>query len=120
MMINRQSVAYIFLYEKTFSHGGIDMKYCIVYWSRYGNGKKIVDYVEKKLTDKNHEVEVIKTDDVKPSSLPKADAYVFSAPTEAFRVQKNMRSVMKKLDGLDGKKYGIINNNLDERYLLGK
>jgi len=95
------------------------MKYCVVYWSRHGNGKKIIDYVEQKLKDKNHEVQVCKTDEVNPSSMPDADIYVFSAPTEAFRIQKEMRTVMKKLDNVDGKKYGIINTHGMKRDWLG-
>ena len=95
------------------------MKYCIVYWSRYGNGKKIVDYVEQKLSEKNHEITVFNTDEVDPSSMPDADIYVFSSPAEAFRVQKNMRTVMKNLKGMDGKKYGIINTHKMNRNWLG-
>ena len=96
------------------------MKYAIIYWSRYGNGKKIVEYLENKLKDKNAEVNVLTTTNADPSSLPEADVYVFSAPTEAFNLQKNMRSFMKKLEGMDGKKYGIINTHAMNRHLLGK
>ena len=96
------------------------MNYVIVYWSRYGNGKKIVDYLEGKLKTKNAEVKVLKTGNADPSSMPEADMYVFSAPTEAFNVQKNMRSFMKKLRGMDGKKYGIINTHGMDRNLLSK
>jgi flavodoxin len=87
------------------------MKYCIVYWSRFGNGKKIVGYIEKKLTENKQEVQMFQTNDVNPSSMPDADIYIFSAPVEAFRVQTNMRKLMKKLEGMDGKKYGIINTH---------
>ena len=96
------------------------MKYVIIYWSRYGNGKKIVEYLEGKLKAKKSDVTVLKTDDADPSSLPDADVYVFSAPTEAFNLQRNMRSFMKKLSGVDGKKYGIINTHGMDRNLLGK
>ena len=40
-----------------------------------------------------------------------ADLYVFSAPTEAFNIQKNMRKFMKKLEKMENKKYGIINTH---------
>jgi flavodoxin len=96
------------------------MKYVIVYWSRYGNGKKIVDYLEGKLKAKNAEVNVLKTVNADPSSMPEADAYVFSAPAEAFNLQRNMRSFMKKLEGMEGKKYGIINTHGMDRNWLGK
>jgi flavodoxin len=91
------------------------MKYAIVYWSRYGNGKKVVDRLATKLSG---ETKIFKTDEADPKSMPEADFYVFSAPAEAFRVQRNMRSFMKKLDGMQGKKYGIINTHgMDRNWL---
>jgi len=87
------------------------MKYVMVYWSRFGHNKQIVEYVDQKLTDSGHDVKVFKTDDANPTDLPDADVYVFSAAAEAFRVQKNMRAFMKKIDGLDGKKFAIINTH---------
>jgi len=96
------------------------MKYVIIYWSRYGNGKKIVDYLEGELKAKKAEVKVLKTANADPSSMPEADLYVFSAPAEAFNLQKNMRSFMKKLKNMDGKKYGIINTHGMNRSWLGK
>jgi len=86
------------------------MNYIIVYWSRYGNGKKLVDYLAEKLK-KAGDTQVFKTDEVDPTKMPEADLYVFSAPAEAFNLQKNMRSFMKKLDGMNDKKYGIINTH---------
>jgi len=87
------------------------MKYVIVYWSRYGNGKRIVDYLSTKLKEKSNDIQVLKTDEADPTSMPNADVYVFSAPTEAFNVQRNMRTFMKKLEGMEEKKYGIINTH---------
>jgi len=55
-----------------------------------------------------------------PAKVPEADLYVFSSPTEAFNVQKNMRTFMKKLEGLEGKKYGIINTHGMKRNWLKK
>jgi flavodoxin len=85
------------------------MKYVIVYWSHFGNGKKLVDYLAKKLEKKGAETQIFKTNEADPTAMPKADLYVFSAPTEVMNIQKNMRKFMKKLKELDGKKYGIIN-----------
>ena len=96
------------------------MNYVIVYWSRYGNGKRVVDTLEGNLKTKKAEVQVFNTNDANPSSMPDADLYVFSAPTEAFNIQKNMRSFMKKLKNMEGKKYGIINTHGMERNWLGK
>jgi len=108
-----------FLYKSSISRLGGFMKYVIVYWSRYGNGKRVVDKLAENLKKKKAEVEVFKTDEADPTSMPEDDTYIFSAPAEAFRVQKNMRSFMKKLDGMDGKKYGIINTHGMDRNWLG-
>ena len=96
------------------------MKCVIVYWSRYGNGKKIVDALSGKLKKKGEEVQILKTSEADPTAMPEADLYVFSSPTEAFRVQRNMRTFMKKLIGMEGKKYGIINTHAMDRNWLDK
>ena len=96
------------------------MNYAVIYWSRYGNGKKIVEYLSEKIKDKGSKIKVLKTDEANPSSMPEADFYVFSAPTEAFNIQRNMRAFMKNLEGMDGKKYGIINTHGMNRNLLNK
>ena len=96
------------------------MKYIIVYWSRYGNGKKIVNYLSSKLNDKKVETKILKTDEADPTAMPEADVYVFSAPTEAFNVQTNMKTFMKKLEGMDGKKYGLINTHAMKKSRIPK
>ena len=84
------------------------MKYVIVYWTRFGNNKKIVDYLAGKLQG---EVQVLKTDEAEPAKMPEADFYIFSSAAEAFRLQKNMKQFMKNLENMDQKKYGIINTH---------
>ena len=87
------------------------MKYVIVYWSRYGHNKKIVNRLAEKLKKQKVETQVLTTDEANPADLPEADLYVFSAAAEAFNLQKNMRTFMKNLQGINGKKYGIINTH---------
>jgi len=96
------------------------MKYAIVYWSRYGNGKKIVDHLAEKLKENKAEIQILRTDDGDPTSLPESDVYIFSSPTEAFNIQKNMRTFMKNLEGMEEKKYGIINTHGMKKNLLNK
>ena len=84
------------------------MRYVIIYWTRFGNNKKIVDYLAGKLQG---EVQIFKTDEANPAAMPDADYYIFSCATEAFQLQKNMRIFMKNLQNMDGKKYGIINTH---------
>jgi flavodoxin len=95
------------------------MKYVIVYWSRYGNGKKIVEHLAGTLSKKG-ETKVFTTDEANPTSMPAADTYVFSAATEAMNLQKNMRNFMKHLKGMEGKKYGIINTHAMDKNRLNK
>ena len=96
------------------------MKYAIIYWSRYGNGKKIVNQLSDKLKKNGAETQILTTDEADPTSMPEADFYVFSAPTEAFNIQKNMRTFMKRLRGMEEKKYGIINTHAMEKSRLDK
>jgi len=96
------------------------MNYVIVYWSRYGNGKKVVDNLAGKLEAKKGKIQIFKTDEASPNNLPEADVYVFSAPTEAFSIQRDMKQFMKNLEGLDQKKYGIINTHGMKKSALPK
>ena len=96
------------------------MKYTIIYWSRYGHNKKVVEYLAEKLKEKSAEILLLSTDDADPTALPDADIYIFSAAAEAFNLQKNMRSLMKKLEKMDGKKYGIINTHGMDKNRLPK
>ena len=87
------------------------MKYVIVYWSRYGNGKKVVDSLEGKLKEKGAETKIYKTDEADPAAMPNADVYIFSAATEAFNIQKDMKNFMKNIKGMEERKYGLINTH---------
>jgi len=87
---------------------GEPMKYVIVYWSRFGNNKKIVDALEP-LLKKKGDVQVFKAIEVNSAKMPDADYYIFSAAVEALMIQLDMKILMKNIEDLDGKKYGIIN-----------
>lgn len=87
------------------------MNFVIVYWSRYGHNKKIVERLSEKLKENGHTAKVFKADELEPKELTKADVYVFSAAAEAFRVQKHMRAFMKNLIDVEGKKVALINTH---------
>jgi menaquinone-dependent protoporphyrinogen IX oxidase len=91
------------------------MDYVMIYWSRYGHNKKIVEYLKEQLGNKGHSAKVFKTDETDASSIPEADVYVFSAAAEAFRLQKHMRKFLKDFNGIDGKNYAIINTHAMKR-----
>ena len=113
-------VCTIFLYINPNSHAVKQMNYVIVYWSRYGNGKKVVDYLGNKLNEKKGKTQIFKTDEADPTNMPKADLYIFSAATEAFNIQKNMRTFMKDLKDMENKRYAIINTHAMEKNRLYK
>ncbi len=96
------------------------MKYTIVYWSRFGHNKKIVNYLAEKLKEKKAEIQILTTDEADPTALPEAELYIFSAAAEVFNLQRNMRMFMKNLDGMNGKKYGIINTHRMDKDRLYK
>ncbi len=91
------------------------MRCVIIYWSRYGHGKKLVEHLSKILKEDDVKTKIFKPSELEPDNIPKADLYVFSTPTEAFRIKSDMRKFMKKIEGLEGKPYGIINTHSMKR-----
>jgi len=93
------------------------MNYLIVYYSHFGNGKKIVERLASKLKG---EVKVMTLAEVNPKSIPSADLYVFSAPAEAFSLHRGMKRFLKDFPAMVGKKYGIINTHGAKKNRLPK
>ena len=87
------------------------MKVVIVYFSRYGNGKKCVDCVDSALKNKGHEVQVINVAGADPAQIPQADFYVFSGPAEQFGMATPLKTYMKAMPELAGKRYALINTH---------
>ncbi len=96
------------------------MKYVLLYWSRYGHNKKLVNSLSEMLKKKGAETQILMTEEAHPTSLPNADLYVFSAAAEKFNLQQDMRSFLKNLSGMNGKKYGIMNTHAMKKNRLGK
>lgn len=96
------------------------MRYVIVYWSRFGNGRRIVKRLYGVLRERGDEVKVLDARKNEISSLPEADVYIFSSPAEKFTIPKDMRKLMKGLEGMEGKRYGIVNTHSLKRNWLGK
>lgn len=96
------------------------MKYVMVYWSRYGHNKKLVESLAEKLKKNGGETQIFMTEQANPAALPNADVYVFSAAAEKFTLQSNMTSFLKKISGMDGKRYGIMNTHAMNKSRLAK
>jgi flavodoxin len=93
------------------------MNCVIVYYSHFGNGKRIVERVASKLKG---EVKVMTLAEADPKCMPIADAYVFSAPAEAFSLHRGMKRFLKGLPAMEGKRYGIINTHAMKKGRLPK
>lgn len=90
------------------------MKVCVAYDSKYGNGKKCVEYFEKVVRTKGHNISVFSIHDVKPETLPQSDLYIFSAPTHIGGPPRKMKKFLKNLNiKTEGAKYSLITTFMD-------
>jgi len=92
----------------------------MVYWSRYGHNKKLIDFLENILKKNGGETQIFTTEQANPTALPNADVFIFSAAAEKFNLQQNMRKFMKNISGMDGKNYGIMNTHAMKKNRLSK
>ena len=72
------------------------MKINIIYESKFGNGKKMLDELSQLLKDKKQQVELFKFTETDPESLPQADLYLFHSPTRQFMLPLGVRSFVKR------------------------
>jgi flavodoxin len=97
------------------------MKVVIIYSSRFGNGKKCVDFVNEQLKTKGHEVQVINAPEADPSHIPSADLYIFSGATEAFSIARGIKKYLKKMAKMNGQKYALMSTHaMDKAIALKK
>jgi len=91
------------------------METCIIYDSKYGNGKKAAEILQQALEEKGNPVSVHPVRRVKPGKLPRADLYVFGSPTHFGRPTRRMKTFLKKLAGqqIDAR-YALITTCLDQ------
>ena len=90
------------------------MKVYIAYESKYGNGKKCVDYLQEVITKKGHSVETSSIHEIKAKSLPNADLYIFSSPTHIGCPPRKMKKFLNKLEiSQEEAKYTTIATHLN-------
>lgn len=92
------------------------MKINIVYESKFGNGKKMLEELAGILNEKKHEVKLFLVTKTKIEDLPEAGLYIFSTPTRQFMLPPAMNSFLKKFEPPEGKsKYALMTTYLDPR-----
>jgi flavodoxin len=97
------------------------MKINIVYESKFGNGRKMLDELSNLLKDKRHEVEFFKFTETDPESLPPADLYLFHSPTRQFMLPLGVRSFIRRFAPPGDKaKYALSTTYMDPRTIALK
>lgn len=92
------------------------MKVYIAYESKYGNGKKCVEYLKEAITTKGHSVETSSIHEIKSKSLPNADLYIFSSPTHIGRPPRKMKKFLNNLEiPQEEAKYTTIVTHMDPK-----
>ena len=85
------------------------IKVCIAYESKYGNGKKCMEYLQNVMNKKGHDVELFSIREKGPTAIPSADLYVFSSPTQIGSPAGKMKKFLKKLQiPQEGAKYALV------------
>ncbi len=97
------------------------MKINILYESKFGNGKKMLDELSQLLKDKKQEVELFKFTETDPGDLPRADLYLFHTPTRQFMLPLGVRSFVKRFVPPGEKaKYALSTTYMDPRTIALK
>jgi menaquinone-dependent protoporphyrinogen IX oxidase len=88
--------------------GGHLMKIEYLHASKYGNGAKVAAEFQKDMVATGAEVDVHHIREVKPSELPAADLYLFSAPGRFGKPIRRMRRFLGDLTLPPGTRYAIL------------
>ena len=92
------------------------MKICIAYESKFGNGKGCMEYLQSVMSKKGHDVEMFSVREREPTSLPPADLYIFSSPTQIGSPAGKMKKFLKKLEiSQEGAKYALVVTHLNPK-----
>jgi len=87
---------------------GNAMKVEIYHASKYGNGEKVVAYLQGLLLAKGHQAAYRHVREAKPKEVPEADLYVFCAPTRIGKPIGKMRRFLRKARLPEGARYALI------------
>lgn len=76
--------------------------------SKHGNGAKIAEEFQRRMTAKGVTVNVHHVKKIKPKEVPPADLYVFSSPGRFGKPIGDMRGFLKKANLRSGAKYAVL------------
>ena len=81
-------------------------KAIVIYDSRYGNTEKLGKALSEGMKKGGLAADCVKAESVDPAKLVEYDVLAFGAPTEFLGISGGMKSLLKKLEGVDlkGKK----------------
>ena len=97
------------------------MKINIVYESKFGNGKKMLEELAGLLEDKGCEVSMFMFTEISPEMLPPADLYLFHSPTRQFMLPPGVRRFIKRFNPPAGNKgYALSTTYMDPRTIALK
>ena len=84
------------------------MKIELYHASKYGNGAKVAEELQRIMASKGHQVGVHHIKESKPKKLPPADLYIFGSPARIGKPIGGMRRFLKKVNLPSGTKYALI------------
>ena len=76
--------------------------------SKYGNGARVAEELQRQMAAKGVTVNVHHVKDVKPKEIPPADLYLFSSPGRFGKPIGDMRGFLKKVNLPSGTKYAVL------------
>lgn len=87
---------------------GVDLIIEVYHASKYGNGARVSEELQRLMTARGNEVNLHHIDDARPKELPPADLYVFGSPTRLGKPIGSMRRFLKKVTLPPGTKYAVF------------
>lgn len=93
----------------------------IIYESRFGNGKKVVEELAAILENKDQKVDLFPVAEIEPDKLPVAELYIFSSPTRKFTLPRNMGNFIKRFTSPSkDTRYAFMTTYMDPRTIALK
>jgi menaquinone-dependent protoporphyrinogen IX oxidase len=84
------------------------MKIEYVHASKYGNGARVAEEFGKRMSEHGVTVDVHHIRELRPTELPPADMYVFSAPGRMGKPIGSMRRFLRKVTLAPGTRYALL------------